>query len=506
MVRCFVASVALFVAAFSQAAVGSEIVLLDFTSPFCGPCQQMAPTIEKLTGAGYPIRKIDVTREPQVAAQFNVPRVPTFILLIDGQVFDRIEGSTSGQMLEAMFHRARRETQRRDQERIRTQSPDQPPPTIPWTSTGDLRQEGTKTESTDSANSGTIRTIALETRAGDTAARPTNVNSLLNASVRLRVDDAKGRAYGTGTIIDSREDQALIITCGHLFRESKGKATVVVDLFEATPQGARSTAQITGRVISYDLERDVALVAIWPGRPVGVAPIAPPRTAIQRGDRVVSVGCNNGQDPTLLAARITSLDRYQGPPNIEASGAPVEGRSGGGLFNQDGQLIGVCFAADYEGNEGLYAALQAIHDELNYRGLGAIAASTDRVHVADGIESRRLSAAGPIVRGQEPVESAMPPAAQRTNADETGRQAAIQPASIAGSPLPRLQPSSDLSPTEQAAWEEISARAATSEVICIIRPKQPGGQSEVITLGDVSPEFVRALANLQRDSQTGLHR
>ena len=42
------------------------------------------------------------------------------------------------------------------------------------------------------------------------------------------------------------------------------------------------------------------------------------------------------------------------------------------------------------------------------------------------------------------------------------------------------------------------ARATTAEVICIIRPKEPGGQSEVITLDDVSPEFVRALAERQR--------
>ena len=41
-----------------------------------------------------------------------------------------------------------------------------------------------------------------------------------------------------------------------------------------------------------------------------------------------------------------------------------EGRSGGGLFNEKGELIGVCYAADYEGNEGLYAALDSIHDEV----------------------------------------------------------------------------------------------------------------------------------------------
>ena len=53
----------------------------------------------------------------------------------------------------------------------------------------------------------------------------------------------------------------------------------------------------------------------------------------------------------------------------------------------------------------------------------------------------------------------------------------------------------NLNASEQAAWEEVMRRAASSEVICIIRPKQPGGQSEVITLDNVSADFVRALAS-----------
>jgi hypothetical protein len=48
---------------------------------------------------------------------------------------------------------------------------------------------------------------------------------------------------------------------------------------------------------------------------------------------------------------------------------------------------------------------------------------------------------------------------------------------------------------EQAAFDEIMSRASSSEVVCIIRPQEAGGKSEVITLQSVSPEFVRALAD-----------
>ena len=49
-------------------------------------------------------------------------------------------------------------------------------------------------------------------------------------------------------------------------------------------------------------------------------------------------------------------------------------------------------------------------------------------------------------------------------------------------------------------------RGVESEVIIIVRPKTPGGQSEMIMLDNVSPEFVRALAERQRKPQAPVTR
>ncbi len=214
-----------------------------------------------------------------------------------------------------------------------------------------------------------------------------------------------------------------------------------------------------------------------------VAPVAPKGVLVGRADRVVSVGCSNGNDPTILATRITKVGLHDSPPNFQAAGAPVEGRSGGGLFNDQGQLIGVCFAADHESNEGLYVPLESIHEELAENGLSEI---YERV-------AGEPSRATPIVRGQEPLEAVIPP--PETQSPPIANSLVVQPMGN-NQPAPR-----ELSDVEQAALEEIMARASTAEVICIIRPKQPGGQSEVITLDDVSPEFVRALAERQRKPQ-----
>jgi hypothetical protein len=204
----------------------------------------------------------------------------------------------------------------------------------------------------------------------------------------------------------------------------------------------------------------------------------------------VSVGCSHGEDPTALATRITTLDRYDAPPNIEATGAPVQGRSGGGLFNDQGQLIGVCFAADYDGNEGLYVSPESIHAELAENGLSEI---SSRAAAGPSRET-------PVVRGQEPLEAVMP--LPDTQQSPFAQQAPFANSAVVAPASGAEAAPSGLNAVEQAAFEEIMTRAAAAEVICIIRPKEPGGQSEVITLDEVSPEFIRALTERQRKAQS----
>ncbi len=100
----------------------------------------------------------------------------------------------------------------------------------------------------------------------------------------MRVEDPDGRSCGSGTIIDSRGDEALVLTCGHLFRDSQGKGRITVDLF-----GSGEPQQVAGRLVSFDLTRDVGLVAIRTPGPVAVARLAPPeyqrQTRAARGER-----------------------------------------------------------------------------------------------------------------------------------------------------------------------------------------------------------------------------
>lgn len=63
-------------------------VLVDFWATWCGPCRMLAPVIEELEAerADLKVCKVDIDRNPELAAQFGVMSIPTVILFRDGKV------------------------------------------------------------------------------------------------------------------------------------------------------------------------------------------------------------------------------------------------------------------------------------------------------------------------------------------------------------------------------------------------------------------------------------
>lgn len=79
-------------------------VLVDFWATWCEPCKTLGPLLEKLAGeynGAFQLAKVDVDKEQQIAAAFQIRSVPTVFLVKGGQLVDGFPGAvTEGQLRE----------------------------------------------------------------------------------------------------------------------------------------------------------------------------------------------------------------------------------------------------------------------------------------------------------------------------------------------------------------------------------------------------------------------
>ena len=85
-----------------QAGSQSQLVVLDFSATWCGPCKMIAPLFAELSEqyTNVVFLKIDVDDNPDTAAKYNVSAMPTFVFVKQGQVVDRLMGASPQRLQE----------------------------------------------------------------------------------------------------------------------------------------------------------------------------------------------------------------------------------------------------------------------------------------------------------------------------------------------------------------------------------------------------------------------
>ncbi|HET6323328.1 MAG TPA: trypsin-like peptidase domain-containing protein [Planctomycetaceae bacterium] len=517
----------------SLAAAPQQDVLYDFFSTHCGPCQMMMPMVERLHAEGHPIVKINIDDRPDLAQRFGISVVPTFVLVVGGQVQQSISGmqeeSTLRNMLAQIPRRAPRAPERparssrslpvrlADDEtkpkwnfslplppfssnsskntgmvQIDTPNAGRRSPTASGTVLADNTQpdSGVPERSDPSVASDRRQDLPMDSSVAgpDSVVRgaaprysnepeaspdPASV-SLLASSARIRVTDDGGVYFGSGVVIDGTAGKSIVLTCGHILRDVKPGSQIEVDLF-----GGKNYHTYRGSIVKFDLDADVGLVMLQTPSSVTASPVAAAENQVMRGQRLVSIGCSRGELPSIERLQVTMLNRYEGPDTIECKGVPVKGRSGGGLFTMNGQVVGVCTNADPTEGKGVYAGLKPIHKLLRAAGLEDLIPGSRRTRG----RTVDVAAAPPTAPTEEPA-----PAKQELELAQM-KQARVK--HTAAEALGE-------EPTARAEAEAVPA-TEDAEVICIIRPIHHTGNSKVVIINRASRKFMKYLTGEAKD-------
>ncbi|HND55691.1 MAG TPA: serine protease, partial [Pirellulaceae bacterium] len=172
--------------------------------------------------------------------------------------------------------------------------------------------------------------------AGWTAAMPSAAQASPHPAVVRIVVDERGRSQslGSGTLVDVRDDCAIVMTNWHVVRDAHAKVTVHF------PDGFTSLA----RIRKVDEDWDLAALVVWRPNVVPV-PLAtqPPRP----GDllTIAGYGSGNYRAATGRCVQYVSPGIRFPAEMVELSAEARQGDSGGPIFNDRGELAGVLFGA-----------------------------------------------------------------------------------------------------------------------------------------------------------------
>lgn len=85
---------------FNQEIAYSGLTVVDFYATWCGPCKMIAPIVEKLAESvpAAHFIKVDVEESPDIAKEYGISAMPTFLFFKNGEKIETVVGANVGKL------------------------------------------------------------------------------------------------------------------------------------------------------------------------------------------------------------------------------------------------------------------------------------------------------------------------------------------------------------------------------------------------------------------------
>ena len=174
---------------------------------------------------------------------------------------------------------------------------------------------------------------------------PEAISIASKSVIKLNCYDKNGDLYATGSGFACFEDN-VIVTNYHVIQDN------VYSIMASTEDGIRFEVS---RVIVTDKERDIAIIATEKSHNLPLLEPANSNT-LQKGEKVVAIGSPLGLLNTVSTGVFSGYTNENGMDVLQFTASISSGSSGGALFNDAGEVLGITFAS-YEAGQNLNLAI-----------------------------------------------------------------------------------------------------------------------------------------------------